>query len=86
MSAVDPRFDKSQISRLRRLFVTHGYSGPVWVFDEQPDEAVFLIAVGALASVRDRALSIELRAVVNRGKVWVLEESDEWLKGARQLW
>jgi hypothetical protein len=86
MAAGDPHFSKDRISRIRRLFVTHGYSGHLWVLDDQPDEAVFLVAVGTLASVRDRALSIELRAVVDRGKVWVIEESEEWRKGARQLW
>ena len=85
MADGETRLDQGHVPDIRRQFVAHGYSGQVWVLDDQPDEAVFLIAAGALAAVRDRALSMALQGMVGR-KVWVIEESDEWRKGARRLW
>ena len=85
MADGDARLDQGQIPGICRQFLAHGYSGQVWVLDDQPDEAVFLIAAGALGAVRDRALSIALQGIVGR-KVWVIEESEEWRKGARRLW
>jgi hypothetical protein len=85
MADGDHRIDKGRMPIIRQLFVAHGYSGHVWARDEEPDEAVFIIAAGALRSIRDRALSIALQGLVGR-KVWVIEESEEWRRGARQLW
>jgi hypothetical protein len=85
MANGDTRLDDGLLPGIRRQFVAHGYAGHVLVLDDQPDEAVFLVAVGALASVRDRALCMTLQGIVGR-KVWVIEESDEWLKNARRLW
>ena len=85
MADGDHSIAKGQIPIIRQQFVVHGYSGHVWAVDDQPDEAVFIIAAGALRSVRYRVLSIELQGLVGR-KVWVIEESEEWRRGARQLW
>jgi hypothetical protein len=79
------RLDEDQVPRIRQQFVTHGYSGHVFVVDDQPDEAVFLIALDALASLRDRSLCITLQGMLGR-KVWVIEESEVWRRKARQLW
>ena len=85
MADSDTRLDKRQQPAIQRQFVAHGYSGHVWVLDDEPDEAVFLIAAGALASVRERVLCMTLQEMVGR-KVWVIEESEEWRRGARRLW
>jgi hypothetical protein len=85
MTGGDLRLHEDQVPGIRQQFVTHGYSGHVFVVDDQPDEAVFLIAVDALASVRDRSLCIALQGMLGR-KVWVIEESETWRREARQLW
>ena len=86
MADGDYRIDEGLGPAIRRQFVAHGYTGHVWVLDDEPDGVVFLIAAGALQSVRDRALCMTLQGMVGRGKVWVIEEDEEWRKEARRLW
>jgi hypothetical protein len=85
MTNGDVQLDEDQVPGIRQQFVTHGYSGHVFVVDDQADEAVFLIAVDALASLRDGSLCIALQGMLGR-KVWVIEESEVWRRKARQLW